>query len=163
MSLAPVLHMAMRRVARQPTGRQSWEKLRDAFARAEAATHVRAKVLAFPTPPKPLPTLASAPPFLSNRRTFEQEELLLQEINGCKALLLEIVRRAAYDWVLYRSSTRLIQKSLAEAAFHWLFMEAPDTQEWKERTKEGKTVTSSSASASSLASTLASCAGTSRA
>jgi hypothetical protein len=66
------------------------------------------------------------------------EETALQEINGCKTLLLEVVRRAAYDWVLYRTSTRLVQRTLAEQAYVWLFVEAPGSPEWNEREQEGK-------------------------
>jgi hypothetical protein len=47
----------------------------------------------------------------------------LREADGAKSLLLEVVRRAAYDWVLYRNSTRLEQKQLARDAFVWLFEE----------------------------------------
>lgn len=65
-----------------------------------------------------------------------------QEINGSKSLLLEIVRRAAYDWVLYRTSTRLINKRLAEESYHWLFVEKPGSLEWAERCRSGKQLTS---------------------
>ncbi len=70
------------------------------------------------------------------------EGFITQEINGCKMLLLEIVRRTAFDWVLYRSSRRMVQKVLAEQAYRWLFLENPGTPEWNERKREGKDVTS---------------------
>lgn len=60
-----------------------------------------------------------------------------QEVVGCKALLLEIIRRASYDWVLYRQSSRLPQKKLAEEAYHWIFVE----ESGEERTKNGKHLT----------------------
>jgi hypothetical protein len=145
MALAAVLHLAFRRAAKQPR-KPSWEELRAAFARAEAITQTQRKaiVLQFPTPPPPHKLAVRGTPILqpTQRRTLEQEELLLQEINGCKALLLEIVRRAAYDWVLYRGSSRILHKTLAEQAFHWLFLESPNTSEWREREKQGKYVTS---------------------
>ena len=47
----------------------------------------------------------------------------LREAEGAKMLLLEIIRRAAFDWVLYRDSKRPEQKALAEEAVHWLFVE----------------------------------------
>jgi len=58
------------------------------------------------------------------------------EAISCRALLLEIVRRAACDWVLYRSSSRLDQKQVAEEAFHWLFVEEPGCASWRERQAE---------------------------
>jgi hypothetical protein len=70
------------------------------------------------------------------------DELVLQEINGCKTLLLEIIRRAAYDWVLYRASTRLMQKMLADQSYRWLFVEEPNSADWNERVREGKYITS---------------------
>jgi hypothetical protein len=132
----------MRRAAR--TRHPALESLRIVFKRAEVETRPPATVIPFPVPKRAPPPLAKSlvpvPP--PRRRTLEQEELLLQEINGCKALLLEIVRRAAYDWVLYRASTRYQHTVMAEQAYHWLFLEVTDSPEGKERTKEGKQVTS---------------------
>jgi hypothetical protein len=68
--------------------------------------------------------------------------LVTQEINGCKVLLLEVVRRAAYDWVLYRTSRRMLHKKLAEDAYSWLFMEEPGHPNWVERQSVGKHITS---------------------
>jgi hypothetical protein len=76
------------------------------------------------------------------RRSAYETELLLQEINGCKTLLLELIRRAAYDWILYRSSTRLLQKQLAEQAYEWLFLEMPGHPSWVVRENEGRAHTS---------------------
>jgi len=70
------------------------------------------------------------------------EELLLQEINGCKTLLLEIIRRTAYDWVLYRGSRRMVQKTCADLAYRWLFEEVEGTPDWAERMREKKYITS---------------------
>lgn len=63
------------------------------------------------------------------------------EASACRALLLEIVRRAAFDWVLYRSSSKLVNKQLAEGAYHWLFIEEPDSSTWSIRRKNGKEIT----------------------
>lgn len=62
----------------------------------------------------------------------------LREAEGAKSLLLEIVRRAAYDWVLYKDSVRPEQKALAEEAFSWLFLEEghPDFVLRKKERKE---------------------------
>ena len=76
------------------------------------------------------------------RRTAYETELLLQEINGCKTLLLELIRRAAYDWVLYRASTRILQRTLASQAHEWLFLEMPGHPSWEEREREGRSHTS---------------------
>lgn len=78
-------------------------------------------------------------PMLALSRDPGQRE---QEVTGCKMLLLEIVRRAAYDWVLYRTSSRLVQKVLAEQAYTWIFVEAPPHRDWNERIMEGKELTS---------------------
>jgi hypothetical protein len=75
-------------------------------------------------------------------RTLQEEELLLQEINGVKTLLLEIIRRAAYDWVLYRGSRRMVQRTLAEQAYRWLFLEMEGTSDWNDRIRDGKMITS---------------------
>ena len=65
-----------------------------------------------------------------------------QEITGCKMLLLEIIRRAAYDWVLYRQSRKMVNLVLAEHAFTWIFQETPAHKDWTERISEGKELTS---------------------
>lgn len=51
----------------------------------------------------------------------------------CKALLVEILKRAAYDWVLYRLSSKLEHKELAEEAFTWLFEEDENHPDFKSR------------------------------
>lgn len=68
--------------------------------------------------------------------------LIEQEIVGCKTLLLEVIRRAAYDWVLYRTSRRMLHKRLAEDAYTWLFEEQPGHTNWVERDRVGKHITS---------------------
>ncbi len=65
-----------------------------------------------------------------------------QEASRCRALLLEIVRRAAHDWILYRTSTRLPMKQIAEEAFTWLFEEEPGHPWWSMRQKSGCMLTS---------------------
>jgi hypothetical protein len=70
------------------------------------------------------------------------DALVLQEINGCKTLLLEIIRRAAYDYVLYRGNRRMAYRILADQAHAWLFSERPGTKDWNQRQREGKFITS---------------------
>jgi hypothetical protein len=65
-----------------------------------------------------------------------------QDAVGAQALLIEIVKRAAFDWVLYRGSSRLEQKKIAEDAYTWLFTEEEDHPHWAVRVAEGKVVTS---------------------
>jgi hypothetical protein len=69
------------------------------------------------------------------------EAFIQQEINGAKTLLLEIIRRSAFDYVLYRTSRRLVYRALADQAYHWLFVEKQGTSEWAERQREGKFIT----------------------
>jgi hypothetical protein len=59
------------------------------------------------------------------------------ESAACRALLLEVVRRAAYDWVLYRASSKLVNRQLAESAHTWLFVEKPETATWDLRRRNG--------------------------
>lgn len=60
------------------------------------------------------------------------------EASSCRALLLEVIRRASYDWVLYRTSSKLQSKQLAESAFHWLFVEDEKCKQWVQRARNGK-------------------------
>ncbi len=55
------------------------------------------------------------------------------ESSRCKALLLEVLRRAAHDWVLYRSHSKLQNREIAQDAFEWLFEEDEDHVSWRER------------------------------
>lgn len=60
------------------------------------------------------------------------------EAGSCRALLLEVIRRASFDWVLYRSSSKLAARQLAESAYHWLFVEDETTKQWQMRDRNGK-------------------------
>lgn len=60
------------------------------------------------------------------------------EAASCRALLLEIIRRASFDWVLYRNSSKLANKQLAESAYHWLFVEDESSKQWAQRERNGK-------------------------
>jgi len=92
-------------------------------------------------PPEPV-LLEALPPIVDPSPMRVDHPLAFQEVNGCKALLLEVVRRAAYDWVLYRTSQRLQYKKLAEDAYYWLFVEEPGHQNWTERSMAQKSITS---------------------
>ena len=89
-----------------------------------------------------VPLSPSMPPIEDPSPMRVDHPLAVQEINGCKALLLEIVRRAAYDWVLYRTSGRIQHKKLAEDAYYWLFVEEMGHPRWTERQHSQKAITS---------------------
>lgn len=76
--------------------------------------------------------------------TAPEDELgdRLREASGAENLLLEIVRRAAFDWVLYRESPRPDRRQLADDAYIWLFEEDEDHPHWAIRQAEGKSLTS---------------------
>ncbi|WP_394831822.1 hypothetical protein LVJ94_35430 [Pendulispora rubella] len=73
--------------------------------------------------PPPKSKASSARP--KPKQLAEEPELPItghpSDIAGCRTLLLEVVRRAAYDWVLYRDSSHPAKKALAEDAYEWLF------------------------------------------
>lgn len=65
---------------------------------------------------------------------FPQE---LPDATNVRALMLEIIRRAAYDWVIYRGNKRLAHRKVAQDAYIWLFIEKPGHPDWVEREKAG--------------------------
>ena len=65
-----------------------------------------------------------------------------QDAVGSQALLIEVVKRAAFDWVLYRGSSRLEQKKIAEDAYTWLFLEDENHPHWEIRVKDDKVIMS---------------------
>lgn len=42
---------------------------------------------------------------------------------GCRVLYFEMLKRAIYDWILYRDSRRMSHKIIAQEAHFWLFEE----------------------------------------
>jgi hypothetical protein len=169
-ALAKVLHMSLWRSLRAPPppppSGLRLSTVRDALARAEQLIEPPPAlppnvILLRPVPLPPRPELEDAPSpwdpepetavILRGRKPendddeeplIRDEALILQEINGSKTLLLEIVRRASYDWVLYRTSRRLAYKLMADQAYAWLFLERPGTKDWNLREREGKWITS---------------------
>jgi hypothetical protein len=55
------------------------------------------------------------------------------EARACQALLMEIIRRAVHDYVLYRQHRNAEFKQRAENAYIWLFEEEPGHPAWKTR------------------------------
>lgn len=107
---------------------------------------------AAPSPPpaqgRGLPPPTELDGFDERVGAWEPEELSyspladpVMEASSCRALLLEVVRRSAYDWVLYRQSSKLQNKLLAESAFHWLFVEEPGSSAWAQRKRGEKELT----------------------
>lgn len=92
--------------------------------------------------PEPATAIVTVARAHAARRPRRDEALVLQEIIGARSLLLEIVRRSIYDWVLYKTSRRLNYRMLADQAFQWLFVEREGSKDWQQRTREGKSVTS---------------------
>ena len=116
------------------------------------------RALFLPHKPPLVPLLVEVPPSAPSMpapSAWEPEGLNLsdvQEALACspetidgsqvRALMLEVIRRAAHDWVLYRTSTRLELRELAHDAYIWLFEEEPEGPRWALRCSEGKQLTS---------------------
>lgn len=62
-------------------------------------------------------------------------------ITSYKAVLLEIIRRAAHDWVLYRMHHRAEFLQIAQGAYTWLFEEGPGHPWWVIRAANGRQLT----------------------
>lgn len=85
---------------------------------------------------KPPPKPKEEPKEVSTESAWDPEPISSEiEVSRCRAMLLEIIRRAAHDWVLYRQHDRLHLKQIAEDAFIWLFEEEPG-HHWATMRKE---------------------------
>lgn len=80
-------------------------------------------------------------PVVVDRRFDVNKPDVALEASNCRALLLEIIRRAAYDWVLYRGSSELTKRQWAESAYYWLFEEDSSFATWATRERDGKLLT----------------------
>lgn len=87
-------------------------------------------------PPLP-PRLPSMP-----RHALRDPSPAAEQGTLAKALLLEVILRAASDWVLYRTHQRTMYREYASSAFTWLFEEGPLHAHWRERVGSGKRLTS---------------------
>lgn len=90
----------------------------------ELRKSIRRQVLATPAP-------QARPEPAEERSAWEPSSPY--EGSRCKALLLEVLRRAAHDWVLYRGHARLPHRECAEDAYTWLFDEHPGHAAGRER------------------------------
>jgi hypothetical protein len=92
---------------------------------------------------EPIPVPRPKPPRVRQKREPKRitQADATRQSDGAKALLLEIVRRAVHDWVLYRGSRRMPQRQYAEDAYLWLFVEERDHPRFKERVQQNKELT----------------------
>jgi len=112
----------------RPTLREARRNVQDALLELQDALR----------PPAPLPAFALIlPPPTRHTPQEDAEQGVLS-----KALLLEIVLRAASDWVLYKTHARTLYREWANDAFIWIFEEGPLHPRWKERRAAGKLLTS---------------------
>jgi hypothetical protein len=93
--------------------------------------------------PTPLPQRAPDADLGEAERSYWDPAPLDEQLEAsrCRAFLLEIVRRAVYDYVLYRQHTQLELKEIAADAYTWLFEEEEGHPWWRQRVKEGRTFT----------------------
>jgi len=113
----------------------------------DAVLALLAGVLGFPSPlyPDKVPLDPERPleielPDLSAWDPDTTEEHI--RASRCRALLLEIIRRAAHDWILYRLHTKMRLRQVAEDAYTWLFEEGPGHAWHRARKLSGHTITS---------------------
>lgn len=81
--------------------------------------------------PHPLPVAEPEEGLDAQPSAWDPEPLY--EASRCQALLMEVIRRAAHDYVLYRQHRKLELKMLADQAYTWLFEEEPGHPAWKSR------------------------------
>ncbi len=106
-----------------------------------ASTHIEVGFVKLSTAMYP-PAAADDPPEEAPPSSWDPPvHMEMMEASRCRALLLEIIRRAAHDWVLYRTHTRAELRECAEDAFTWLFEEDQDHPSWRLRKKDGYTIT----------------------
>lgn len=53
-----------------------------------------------------------------------------------RGLLAGVLRRAIFDWVLYRDHPSIMRRRIAGEAYIWLFIEGPGYPTWRRRLKE---------------------------
>jgi len=74
---------------------------------------------------------SDSPP-INEDGTFD-ESYFQRYLLGVRTLWIEVIRRAAFDWVLYRNSNRMSKRKLAQDAFIWLFVEDSNHPNWQLR------------------------------
>jgi hypothetical protein len=105
------------------------------------------KTLEEVTEPEPLSTLWE-PEGITDQELREAEDEILEvtpeTLDGSqvRALMLEVIRRAVHDWVLYKNSRRMMYRELAHDAYIWLFEEDERHPWWRQRKQSDKQLTS---------------------
>jgi len=103
---------------------------------------LRGHSLDIPKPRIPAPEPAQEAPVVTGTTAWDPDPPeAFQEASRSRALLLELIRRAAHDWVLYRTSRRMDQREVAQEAFTWLFEEREGHGDWETREREGRQIT----------------------
>lgn len=100
----------------------------------------------FPPPPAILEETLDIPTTWEPEGVTEEDIRALEELSTVhvvdgaqvRVLMLEVLRRAAHDWVLYRGSRRKEFRELAHDAYTWLF-EEEQGHPWFEARKLGGT------------------------
>jgi len=64
------------------------------------------------------------------------------EVTRYRALLLEVLKRAIHDWILYRNHVKLNMRARAASAYTWLFEEDENHPWFRMRKLEGHTIVS---------------------
>lgn len=72
---------------------------------------------------------------LSSYFTSYDVDELVWNGQSARGLLMAIIRRAAFDWVLYKKTTRMPEQEYASSAETWLFHEQPGHPDWEARTQ----------------------------
>lgn len=109
----------------------------------ETTAHL-ARLLRIPPVPEPLEPDEPLELEVSVQHSYRDPTSVGEHIGAsrCRALLLEIIRRAAHDWILYRLHDRLQLRQVAEDAYVWLFEEGPGHSWYRTRRTNGFMLTS---------------------
>jgi hypothetical protein len=83
----------------------------------------------------PVRLTISAQPSASPRTEDESpwDPQIPRDATRCKALLFEVLKRAASDYVLYKQHSKMLMRELAEEAHTWLFLEDEDHANFRDR------------------------------
>jgi hypothetical protein len=96
-----------------------------------------------PPPPPPVPVDEEDEEVAEERESLPasawdpEPHDAFMDASRCRALLLEVIRRSAHDWVLYRN-TRKPERIYAMEAHTWLFEEEPGHPWWELRQRDGE-------------------------
>ena len=141
--------MAMAQALGAPVGaldaaveRLSWTS---ALLRGELLPVVEEPPAPSPEPVRTRPASIPPPPVIAQPQrevsVWDPETPLERiEVTRYRALLLEILKRAIHDWILYRNHSKLDMRARATSAHTWLFEEDADHPWFRQREREGHTI-----------------------